>query len=105
MQLVHQVMKLLFVTLSNGSEQALLDTAASSTNLIIWVSAVSKQCSDMLVAGFRQQTGNIVVERVFVFFKPATGVVFNLCRVVGKDKACTKSRRAVLGSLLPPRES
>jgi hypothetical protein len=68
MELGHQRRQLLFMALSDGTEEALLDTATSPAYAIVRISTVHKKVGDLLVSGTSQETCDIVIQWVLVLF-------------------------------------
>ena len=67
-ELIHQAGELFLVPLRDSTEQALLDSTSERVGLILGVGAVSEQVGDVRVTGSGQETGDIVIQGIFVLF-------------------------------------
>ena len=59
---------MLFVALSDGTEEALLDAAAGSAHAIVRISTIHKEVGDLLVSRTSQETRDVVIQWVLVLF-------------------------------------
>ena len=90
--MVHQATQLLLVSLRDRSEQTFLHSASRRSVIVVRISAIRKEVTEMFIARRSQQTSEIIAEGVLVLFKPSLGRVFYFGCVVSENEAVAEAR-------------